>query len=223
MGVVEWDSSRECKCPRGVVLLGVGLVVLRMGVSWCFECFFSSSSFFWLTFSLQSKLLHESVCACELALHFGWVSARPPCQPPPIQGRPGSGSLLSSASCRKAGGCNIPGAICNFACSGRIPSSSHRGRSRGGQRGAGEGPGAFAHTQKTPGSCSTKECFMVAVVSGMGVSTDTEAEPHSHINVPGRASWQFNCQKQRHRSRPCSSHLGILLPPSVIELQAGPE
>ena len=121
-----------------------------MWVSWCFECFFSSSSFFWLTFSLQSKLLHESVCACELALHFGWVSARPPCQPPPVQGRPGSGSLLSSASYRKVGGCNIPGAICNLACSGRVPSSSHRGRSRGGQRGAGEGHGAFAHTKTRP-------------------------------------------------------------------------
>ena len=42
------------------------------------------------------------------------------------------------------------------------------------------------------------------------------------INVPGRASWQFNCHKQRHRSRPCSSHLGIILPPSVIELQVIP-
>ena len=64
---------------------------------------------------------------------------------------------------------------------------------------------------------------MVAAVSGMGVSTDTEAEPHSHINVTGRASWQFNCQEQRHRSRPCSSHLGIILPPSVIELQVIPQ
>ena len=114
MGVVEWDSSRECKCPRGVVLLGVGLVVLRMGVPWCFECFFSSSSFFWLTFSLQSKLLHESVCACELAVHFGWASARPPCQPPPARGRPASGSLLAGATYRKAEGYNTPGAMCNL-------------------------------------------------------------------------------------------------------------
>ena len=51
-----------------------------------------------LRFTLQSKLLDENVCACEIALHSGWASARPPCPPPPARGRPGSGSLLSGAT-----------------------------------------------------------------------------------------------------------------------------
>ena len=53
----------------------------------------------------------------------------------------------------------------------------------------------------------------------MGASTDAEAEPHCRYQRAWRASWQFNCPKQRHRPRPCSSHLGIVLPPSVLELQ----
>ena len=57
------------------------------------------------------------------------------------------------------------------------------------------------------------------LLSRVGASTDAEAEPHCRcVNVPGRASWQFNCQKQRHRSRPCSSHLDVTLHPSAIEL-----
>ena len=176
MGVVEWDSSRECKCPRGVVLLGV-LVVLRMGVSWCFECFFSSSSFFWLAFSLQSKLLHESVCACELALHSGWACARPPCPPPPARGRPRSGSLLTGATYRKSEGCNIPGTMCNLISTFPVWHSGLRsGEARAGPAAGCPGVGRDNTAQETTysrtrslfglfGSCSFLVCCVGSCIS----------------------------------------------------------
>ena len=78
------------------------------------QCFFSPSSLLGFTFSLKGKFLDENVCACELVVHFGWGSARPPCEPPPARGRPESASLLAGATYRKAEGCSIPGAICNL-------------------------------------------------------------------------------------------------------------
>ena len=88
-GVVHrWCGSRASSCSE---------------CGWV-QCFFSLSSFFRFTFSLKVKFLDENVCACELAVHFGWASARPPCQPPPARGRPRSGSLLAGATYTKAEG-----------------------------------------------------------------------------------------------------------------------
>ena len=50
--------------------------VLRM---WVGAMFLLALLFLWVEIRLQSKLLDENVCACELAVHFGWGSARPPC------------------------------------------------------------------------------------------------------------------------------------------------
>ena len=45
---------------------------------WMGEMFLLALLFLWVEIRLQSKLLDEDVCACELAVHFGWRSARPP-------------------------------------------------------------------------------------------------------------------------------------------------
>ena len=103
-----------------------------------------------LQFTLQSKLLDENVCACELALHSGWASARPPCQPPPARGRPASGSLLAGADFRKAEGCSIPGAMCNLTFTFLVWYSGLRsGEPRAGPAAGRPGVGCDNTTQDT--------------------------------------------------------------------------
>ena len=98
---------------------------------WMGEMFLLALLFLWVDIRLQSKLLDENVCACELAVHFGWASARPPCQPPPARGRPASGSLLAGATYRKAEGYNTPGAMCNLISTFLV---CHSGLRSGGPR-----------------------------------------------------------------------------------------
>ena len=85
-GCAPWCGSRGA--------MNVGLVVLQM--------FLLALLFIRVDIEFARQVL-EKVCVHELALHLGWVSARPPCQPPPVQGRHGSGSLLPGASYRSAG------------------------------------------------------------------------------------------------------------------------
>ena len=110
---MEWVSSRECQWSRVVALLGVGLVVLQLicNVS---ERNVPSRPPLSLGWHLVCKAILEKMCEHELALHSGSASAQPPCQPPPARGRPRSGSLLTGATYRKEGCCNMPGARCNL-------------------------------------------------------------------------------------------------------------